>query len=850
MKSHCDNLVNTEVLRSACAAIRSAGRSLDPIWGVAIMKITAILLRWYRSFNTTSLGPNDPVPSGRWNEFNGQVYPFVVVPLDHRITSVVGANESGKSHLLSALSKVVRGDGLPATVPDKYEIKDVCRYCGFAALDEVWPEIGIQLSVTATEAQEFEAERDESIDQHNTRPEKTEQSTNPSARVEVTVILNGTKKEKFATVYRGDVLLRTFEKKDWTEFATEKLPSIEFINASLGLPNEIHIDELLDAYESAKPQPVVDPLGVQDLWREVASIEVEKSVEAPNIERISDLKKRISKSTRKPIDSELQLVTLLFRDVLGVRGSDLQRMREYTNTEQGYVSWLVGDINDRIDRELDIARYWEQDEDFTLSVSYHKGTFHFQITDRTGSTFTFNERSSGLRYFLSYYIQAKALEKKFGQRGVLILMDEPDSFLSASGQRSLLRVFEELVGRKSGRESCQLIYTTHSPFLINRNFPNRVRLVRKGDGAEGTQFVTRSAVRRFEPVRTALSIDAADTLFLGSTNVMLEGYTDLKLITSVIQRFGEPGRLDEVLDLNSVTLVAAGGAGYAPEMVAKALKGDEKPPVVVVLLDGDSSGQDAVAKIAKLIDPKQVSTLSEVAAGSQVFQVLEDIVPIELLDAGIQAYARRLGLTLARPFDGSSLGSNSAERVVQFCREHLSNLSPHEDFEIRAGVIDALTGLLDDETFHTSSLGELFDNVRELCKHVNTMIEHAQRNAGRRSLKSLVRQQVDIFRKRFPLGASKADLRKLLEDIKHVAFGHAAEFEQTRINIDRFLAKLDTEAAKNSDSIQLDLWIARLERFKNEPWVKNAGLEKEPKPVADTSQSSIGRSAGGATVPH
>lgn len=43
---------------------------------------------------------------------------------------------------------------------------------------------------------------------------------------------------------------------------------------------------------------------------------------------------------------------------------ELERMREYTISERGYVGWLNDDINDRIDRELDISRYWDQDEDF------------------------------------------------------------------------------------------------------------------------------------------------------------------------------------------------------------------------------------------------------------------------------------------------------------------------------------------------------------------------------------------------------------------------------------------------------------------------------------------------------
>ena len=66
------------------------------------------------------------------------------------------------------------------------------------------------------------------------------------------------------------------------------------------------------------------------------------------------------------------------------------------------------------------------------------GILYFEITDKTGATYTFKERSSGLRYFLSYYIQAKALEMTSRGKNAIILMDEPDSFLSIIGQRNLL----------------------------------------------------------------------------------------------------------------------------------------------------------------------------------------------------------------------------------------------------------------------------------------------------------------------------------------------------------------------------------------------------------------------------
>ena len=86
-----------------------------------------------------------------------------------------------------------------------------------------------------------------------------------------------------------------------------------------------------------------------------------------------------------------------------------------------------------------------------------------------------------------------------------------------------MSVFESLVSPESSNKTCQLIYTTHSPYLINRNFPRRIRVVSKEDAEEGTQYIEQARARRYEPVRTALGIDSSQTLFMGSQNVLMEG---------------------------------------------------------------------------------------------------------------------------------------------------------------------------------------------------------------------------------------------------------------------------------------------------------------------------------------
>jgi predicted ATP-dependent endonuclease of OLD family len=58
-----------------------------------------------------------------WEKIDNAFYPYIEVPLDPTITTIVGANESGKSHLLSAIEKAISGNNI--------ERSDFCRYSNF-----------------------------------------------------------------------------------------------------------------------------------------------------------------------------------------------------------------------------------------------------------------------------------------------------------------------------------------------------------------------------------------------------------------------------------------------------------------------------------------------------------------------------------------------------------------------------------------------------------------------------------------------------------------------------------------------------------------------------------------------
>ena len=125
-------------------------------------------------------------------------------------------------------------------------------------------------------------------------------------------------------------------------------------------------------------------------------------------------------------------------------------------------------MNRSLARHLNFNRWWTQDREFQLRLSPRERELVFTIRDRTGTDYSFRERSRGLTYFLGYFVQLRA-HRQPSERPEVLLMDEPDAYLSSVGQQDLLRALEHFARPDDGSRTDQVVYVTHSPFSINKN---------------------------------------------------------------------------------------------------------------------------------------------------------------------------------------------------------------------------------------------------------------------------------------------------------------------------------------------------------------------------------------------
>jgi predicted ATPase len=262
---------------------------------------------------------------------------------------------------------------------------------------------------------------------------------------------------------------------------------------------------------------------------------------------------------------------------------------EQSNAELEAVSSLLTQL---------VKKNWKQNQHLKLRVDIESipgptvqpdRFLQFRVEDtRHDFSNRLDRRSTGFRWFVSFVASFFDFQS---DKNIILLLDEPGLSLHARAQKDLLDAID---GNLTGGR--QVIYTTHSPFMVRTEALNRVRIV-EDKGPDVGAIVTNDAGVTSDPdtlfpLQAALGYDIAQSLFIGNRNILLEGTSDfiyLAVFSSHLSSLGRPSIP------NNSRLLPAGGATNIPTFIA--LLGGQLD--LVVLLDGKSQRQRIDAQITQ-----------------------------------------------------------------------------------------------------------------------------------------------------------------------------------------------------------------------------------------------------------
>ncbi|NHC23654.1 AAA family ATPase [Nocardioides sp. IC4_145] len=740
------------------------------------MKLHSVYARFYRSLNYDFIRASaEKYQADPWDGTPDGEYPFVRIKLRPGITTVVGANESGKSQVLSAIEAALTGKG--------YERSDFCRYSKFFGIhnDIVLPEFGAVFSdITADDIKTIEKN-------------SAHKDLDDVERVAI-FRMNQTPKVR--------VYVRQGER--WTGPANVEKPAAALadlgvpvpfrIDADVPLPDSVPLDYLVSGNKSA-------PLGrdfLRELWdglqKNNAWFESDAAV-STNAASIASMIRPARQASEDELEMYKLAADLIFK-VAGIKKELIKELQEHVKKKNGYANSMVDTINAELAKALDFPHWWSQDSQFELFVSLYEFDLIFMIRDRTGRTYGFDERSAGLKYFLSYFVQYLAHEPREDGRPEILLMDEPDQFLSSSGQQDLLRIFDDFAdpGRE-GRKAVQVVYVTHSPFLIDKNEADRIRVLEKGEHDEGTRVVTSAASNHYEPLRSAFGSFVAETTFIGNCNLIVEGPSDQVLIAGAsrwLKTLGVSAR--DRLDLNHITLVPAGGTRHIPYLVYLARGRDIDKPPVVALLDNDKAGTEAKADLAaggaygdKLLDSDLVLQLGQgsldgLATDNPHGLVgIEDIIPFNVAVLAASLYCKEfvpsidpltMGLTPETVFTPAATGGEKPVNnggTLKFLEKAIATKAGAESFHLdkvafARATVDALTGVVPGSV-STDERKVAEANFRLLLAEIAKCQRAAERAESVEKISSRINRAKRDFTRTHPTQARREDVVALIEEV-------------------------------------------------------------------------------------
>lgn len=252
---------------------------------------------------------------------------------------------------------------------------------------------------------------------------------------------------------------------------------------------------------------------------------------------------------------------------------------------------------------------------------------------RHSFTNNFSQRSSGFRWFFSFLAAFTEFEMRQEQEDFVVLLDEPGLTLHGRAQADLLDFINDRLAPVA-----QVLYTTHSPFMVETDKIERIRIVEDGGpetGATVSKEVLRVGQDSLFPLQAALGYDVVQHLFIGEANLLVEGPSDF-IYLDTLSRYLASKKMSHLDD--DWRIMPAGGANNIPSFVA--LIGTSME--VSVLIDAGTEGAQRLQRAidAGRLDQRRLIEVSEVT-GNKNSDIEDIFTPEDYLLLYNAAFKRR-----------------------------------------------------------------------------------------------------------------------------------------------------------------------------------------------------------------
>lgn len=486
--------------------------------------------------------------------------------IDPAVTVLVGMNEAGKTVLLKALEKAADAQRQEEFDPiEDYPRKDLSAYLRTHTTS---PAVAVKLTY------ELDATEVETVNQAigtELKPGHTLKMTHKyDNKLEIGLEID---ESIFAAHLRK-------------KFSTDAAAALKDCKAVSKFAELLADVSLTDADRTALAE--INERVVASTWNTVARWEAWTAL-SPSVPKflyfsdydllpgkinLQDLANRVAqaKSDSKQLKPSHRSILALLR-MADVSIADLSNPGSYEELKakiEGVSISLTDQVmefwkqNDELEVEVDIK------PDSTDEPPYNSGpNLYLRIKNRRhrGVSTPFDQRSRGFIWFFSFLVWFDSVQHQLDPSGksagnkLILLLDEPGLALHALAQADFLRYIDRL------SQEHQVVYTTHSPFMVNSDRLHQIRVVEDQPkiGTVVSESIAGSDSRTIFPLQAALGWTIAQNLFISERNLLVEGPSELlylQVISNLLEQAGDGGLRSDV------TIVPTGGLDNLATFVA------------------------------------------------------------------------------------------------------------------------------------------------------------------------------------------------------------------------------------------------------------------------------------------
>lgn len=285
------------------------------------------------------------------------------------------------------------------------------------------------------------------------------------------------------------------------------------------------------------------------------------------------------------------------QNILDISGIDIDELANaYENSDEQSLEDIGTQCIEIVSKKFKEI-FQQTDTDFKIKIRFGsaKKDISFFTQDKTSGnkTISLSKRSDGFRWYLSLYLTIYDYLNNDSDVRYILLLDEPNLYLHPGAQKNLLfNVF------KKEFKDTQIIYTTHSPYMIDSDNSYSIKIIEKdkqtliyNSSQEYAEKNTKMKdVDTITPLLTALELDVSNSIVFDSQDILVtvEGIQDIYILKAMIEITKNEN------NFNKIKFIPGIGASKIPYLYSYLYGMGYN---VYALLDNDKAGRDAINDI-------------------------------------------------------------------------------------------------------------------------------------------------------------------------------------------------------------------------------------------------------------